>query len=471
MVFSSTIFLFMFLPIVLAGYYLLDQRFRNVFLLFASLIFYAWGEPQFVLVMLLSILVNYVFGLFVAWMPGRRKLILTAAAVYNLSILYIFKYLNFTIRNINQLAGQEWITQTNITLPIGMSFFTFQAMSYVVDVARGHGRVQKNPLNTALYISFFPQLIAGPIVRYETVAAELSDRKESLEEMADGIQRFICGLAKKAVLSNSLARLADQAFGQTDFTQLSVSLAWLGALAYTLQIYYDFSGYSDMAIGLGKMFGFHFEENFRYPYLARSVSEFWRRWHISLGSWFRDYVYFPLGGSHVESRGKLLRNLFIVWLLTGIWHGAAWSFVAWGLMYFMLIAFEKLTGIPERLPTPLLQQIYRSFTLGSVMCGWVIFRAEGLKNGLRYLGCMFGIMGNSWNNAEGAFMWQSHIVLLGISLILCMPVFPWLREQLRQKGEHLMEGLIFPVLYLGLFFVAIAFTVTSTYNPFIYFNF
>lgn len=473
MVFSSTVFLFVFLPLVLAVYYLLDRRFKNTFLLLASLVFYAWGEPKFVVVMLFSILVNYIFGLLASrtGSKGYRRSVLALAAAFNIGLFFVFKYLNFTIYNLNKLMGGEYLSQTEIALPIGISFFTFQAMSYVFDVAQGRGRVQKNPLDVALYIALFPQLIAGPIVRYETIAAEIKCRRETLEDFAEGIRRFICGFAKKAILANSLAVLADQAFRISGFEELSVSMAWLGAVSYTLQIYYDFSGYSDMAIGLGRMFGFHFEENFRYSYMADSVSEFWRRWHISLGSWFRDYVYFPLGGSRVKSRWKLLRNLFAVWLLTGIWHGAAWSFVAWGLMYFILILFEKLTGYPGKLKNDGLRLLYRLFTLLTVSCGWVIFRAEGLKNGLKYLGCMFGLMGNAVFDVAGVYLWSVSLVLLWISVLLCIPVFPWLRRVLGGKTFAGWKAVVSPLLYMILFVAAASFTVTSSYNPFIYFNF
>lgn len=347
MLFSSSVFLFLFLPVVLLVYYLPLRRWRqgqNVFLLLASLGFYAWGEPWFVLVMLGSILANYGFGL---WVDACKRAgrtcappLVTALAV-NLGILFVFKYLTFTLGILNRLGAAFVIP--GIELPIGISFFTFQALSYVLDVHRDRGEVQRSPLKVGLYISFFPQLIAGPIVKYETVAQQIDHRKEIWADFSAGCSRFIVGLGKKVLLSNQLAVVADRAFGQGD--GLSASFAWLGALCYTLQIYYDFSGYSDMAIGLGKMFGFHFLENFNYPYISRSITEFWRRWHISLSTWFRDYVYFPLGGSRVNSKAKHIRNLFVVWLLTGVWHGANWTFLAWGLFYFVLLVLEKYGGL------------------------------------------------------------------------------------------------------------------------------
>lgn len=495
MVFSSTIFLFFFLPLTLAGYYLIDRRFKNGFLLLFSLIFYAWGEPKFVFVMIGSILVNHALALLIdrnlkraeelvqhstgELYRKRAKNYCVLMVVFNLTLFFVYKYLNFTIDNINRvgaLFGKEPLTQTNITLPIGISFFTFQAMSYVFDVYRRKGQVQKNPLNTALYISLFPQLIAGPIVRYETVAREIRERKETLEDFVYGIKRFICGLAKKAILANSLALIADKAFGYTEFAKLSVLMAWLGAFAYSFQIYFDFSGYSDMAIGMGRMFGFHFEENFIYPYTAKSISEFWRRWHISLGSWFRDYVYIPMGGSRVETKKRMVFNLFFVWLLTGAWHGAAWSFVAWGLMYFALITFERLTGYPEKLPKRWMRQGYRVCTLLAVGLGWVIFRTFGLKNGLRYIACMFGLMGNQVMNGSSLFLLQNSVVLLAVSAIFSVPISSTLGRVKRSESASRISvvsarKLVTLVVYMALFVIAVAFTVTDTYNPFIYFNF
>ena len=355
MLFSSSIFLFLFLPLVLLIYYLPLGRFRqgqNVFLLLASLGFYAWGEPWFVLVMMGSIVVNYGFGLWVDHNQRHNRsarMPVVLALVVNLGILFVFKYLTFTLGILNDLGAHFVIP--GIELPIGISFFTFQALSYVLDIQRGHGQVQRSPLKVGLYISFFPQLIAGPIVKYETVADQIDHRKENWEDFSSGCARFVVGLGKKVLLANQLALVADRAFQLGGTGQLTTGFAWLGSLCYTLQIYYDFSGYSDMAIGLGKMFGFHFLENFNYPYISRSVTEFWRRWHISLSTWFRDYVYFPLGGSRVDSKGKHIRNLFVVWLLTGIWHGANWTFIVWGLFYFVLLNGEfRLGPVPGGQP-------------------------------------------------------------------------------------------------------------------------
>ena len=323
MVFSSTTFLLLFLPFVLIVYYGLlrnNVKAKNAILFFASLVFYAWGEPLFVLVMVFSIIANWLFGVSIVKSTGakRKKLLLALAVVLNLSILFVFKYLTFVLNNVTTLLRVDSVG-INIALPIGVSFFTFQGMSYVIDVYREKSECLKNVLDVGLYISFFPQLIAGPIVRYETIAYEIHNRKETKSDFYDGFVRFLIGLAKKVILANTFAIYADDSFAAID--SLSAGMSWIGAVAYTFQIFFDFSGYSDMAIGLGKMFGFHFSENFDYPYISASVTEFWRRWHISLGAWFRDYVYIPLGGSRV-SKGRLILNLFAVWMLTGIWHGA-----------------------------------------------------------------------------------------------------------------------------------------------------
>lgn len=489
MVFSSAIFLFVFLPLTLAGYYLIDRRFKNIFLLIASLLFYAWGEPKFVFVMMFSILVNHVFALLIdrnltraeqllqhstaGTYRSRAKGWLCLMVVFNLSLFFVYKYLNFTIANVNRvigLFGMEPLGQTSIALPIGISFFTFQAMSYVFDVYRRKGQVQKNPLNTMLYVSMFPQLIAGPIVRYETVAEEIRSRKETLDDFIKGIKRFIVGLSKKAILANSVAIIADKAFSYTDFSELSVLMAWLGAASYTLQIFFDFSGYSDMAIGLGLMFGFHFDENFNYPYISKSVSEFWRRWHISLSTWFRDYVYIPLGGSRVGSEYRHIFNLFVVWILTGLWHGAAWNFVAWGMLYFTVLVFEKITKIPQRLRAAAARYAYRAVTIFIVVIGWVLFRANGLKNALRYIGCMFGLMGNCGSDALSLFLFQDNCVLFLIAILGATPLLKTVIERLREKypiAIVCVGNLCMIILAL----LCCAYIVNGDYDPFIYFNF
>lgn len=483
MVFSSAIFLFIFLPLVLAGYYLLDRRFKNFFLLLASLLFYAWGEPQFVFVMIGSIFINYLAALTIAHckakaLQKRTKMVLILAVFFNLSLFFVYKYLNFTIQNVNAAAAlfghDALVRQTHILLPIGISFFTFQAMSYVFDVYYGKGQVQRNPLNVMLYVSLFPQLIAGPIVRYQTVADEIQNRRETLFDFTCGISRFLIGLAKKAILANTIAVAADAAYNTIATGTLTTGLAWLGAIAYSLQIYFDFSGYSDMAIGLGLMFGFHFLENFDHPYLSNTVSEFWRRWHISLGSWFRDYVYIPLGGSRVKSKSRLILNLFVVWTLTGIWHGANWTFLVWGLMYFFLLTFEKLTDLPKKIadkrgPSAL----YRGFTILCVICGWVIFRAESLPEGLRFLAAMFGLAPSGGWSSYTTAMLEQYVVVLLLAIGCCLDWKSMTRKPLTILWEKAPNA-VFAIETVALALVslaAVSFTVASTYNPFIYFNF
>lgn len=476
MLFSSTIFVFAFLPCVVLLYYILDPRYRNYLLLFASLIFYAWGEPKFVFVMLVSIAINYICGLLIHKKKKSNnkkyaRLCLVICISLNLLILFVFKYLNFFTHNLS-LVFPDNVRETAIKLPIGISFFTFQALSYVIDVYRGRAEVQKNPLYVGLYISFFPQLIAGPIVRYGTVAKEIANRKITLEDFSYGVKRFIQGFSKKIILSNAFAVVADRAFSLAGTADLSVSFAWIGALSYTLQIYFDFSGYSDMAIGLGRMFGFHFQENFDYPYISDSISEFWRRWHISLGGWFRDYLYIPLGGSRVKS-GRLILNLFIVWFLTGLWHGASWHFVAWGLMYFVLITIEKLTGLPKKLSSNTAgKALCRVFTLLMVMVGWVLFRSESCLKAGQYISVMFGFSGNAWT--DPSFIWYTceNAVLLVIGCVASTPVFKMLGKKLDsiRTGTKLVD-LASAGWHMLLFYISVSYLVLNGHNPFIYFNF
>ncbi|MDY4813844.1 MAG: MBOAT family O-acyltransferase [Ruminococcus sp.] len=474
MLFSSTVFIYLFLPCTLIGYYLIFRKSRqlqNIFLLFVSLFFYAWGEPKFVLVMLLSIICNWFFGILVDKAKKKEKksmirLVLALTVIFNLSILFVFKYLNFTANTICSIFG---ITSSipKIALPIGISFFTFQAMSYVLDVYREKGAVQKNILNVGLYISFFPQLIAGPIVRYETVAEEIKNRKETLDDFFDGFARFIVGLGKKVLLSNTFALLADQAFdGCANGDNLSVAFSWLGAIAYTLQIFFDFSGYSDMAIGLGKMFGFHFLENFNYPYISLSVSEFWRRWHISLGSWFRDYVYIPLGGNRV-SKSRNIFNLFVVWGLTGVWHGANWTFIVWGLMYFVLLTFEKLTGLEKRKSKPFM--VFRWFyTMFFVIMGWVVFRSNSLTDAFVYMKSMFGLNGNVFSDGMFVGSLEQNAIMLIIGVIACTPLFVKAKAKIK---ENVVLDIAHCGALIAMFVLSICSIVSSSYNPFIYFNF
>lgn len=474
MLFSSTTFIYLFLPVVLVIYYLLLRKnlfLKNLFLFLSSLFFYGWGEPKFVLVMMASILFNYIFGLLTDGFKRKEKqvwakLVIAVTCIFNLGLLFIFKYLNFTesiVCSIFNISPQI----AKITLPIGISFFTFQAMSYVLDVYRGKGEVQKNILNVGLYISFFPQLIAGPIVRYETVAHEIKHRRETSEDFFDGFSRFVTGLGKKVLLANNFALLADKGFEMCASGEpFSVGMAWLGAFAYTFQIFFDFAGYSDMAIGLGRMFGFHFLENFDYPYISKSITEFWRRWHISLGTWFRDYVYFPLGGSRVKKYRHII-NLFVVWILTGIWHGANWTFLIWGLMYFVLIAFEKLSGFDKK-EGKVLNIFKWLYTMFFVVMGWVMFRAETVSQGINYIATMFGANLNPVKDGMSDGYFMQNIVLFATGIICALPISKWLkgRIQLGKVGDALyVIGMVL------LFMLCISGLVSNSYNPFIYFNF
>ena len=472
MLFSSTTFIYLFLPIVLAVYYFLLRKFRtaqNVFLFFVSILFYAWGEPRFVLIMVCSIGVNWLLGLWIHSCRGNAALsrvIIAVDVVLNLGLLFLFKYLNFTADILNRFFDAGWeIPQ--ITLPIGISFFTFQAMSYVIDVYRGKGQVQKNILCVGLYIAFFPQLIAGPIVRYETIADQIQNRRETLDDVTKGFSRFIIGLAKKVLLSNNIALLADAAFSASaSGKMISVGFSWLGALAYTMQIFFDFSGYSDMAIGLGQMFGFHFLENFNYPYISSSISEFWRRWHMSLGSWFRDYVYFPLGGSRV-SKGRLIWNLFVVWSLTGLWHGANFTFILWGLMYFLLLTVEKLTGFDKK-NGPALNILKRIYTILFVLLGWVLFRAESVSSAITYIGSMFGVHGNPLTDGYFTGYLAQNAIILVLGGLFCTPAAKEVGGRIKPS---LPTDILYVAVYLLLFIFSIASLASSSYNPFIYFNF
>ena len=467
MVFSSTTFLFLFLPAVLILYYnpiIKNLAFRNAILIVSSIFFYAWGEPFFVLLMLVSIMLNWLFGLGVSRFRdisiSKAKLFVALSVIVNLGMMFVFKYLTFTLENINALFSSNLDT-LDIALPIGISFFTFQAMSYVIDVYRGNGAVQKNPFNVALYIAFFPQLIAGPIVRYQTIADQINYRKENFNDFSDGVYRFMLGFCKKVLIANNVASVADEIFGSSE---ISVATAWIGAIAYTLQIFFDFAGYSEMAIGLGKMFGFHFLENFNYPYISKSVSEFWRRWHISLGSWFRDYVYFPLGGSRVKKKSRLVFNLFVVWLLTGVWHGANWTFILWGLLYFVLLAVEKLTNFPEKLK--FFSHIY---TMLFVIIGWVLFRADSLSFAFDYLKTMFFVSGAEMFDSKALFFLDNYKFYLIAGIIACFPIAPKIREKIK-INKNVYE-FIASVALLITFIISLTFTIKGSYNPFIYFNF
>ena len=474
MVFSSPVFLLIFLPLVLCIYYnpfFKGRTFRTYALLFLSLGFYAWGEPIFVFVMMFSIAVNWFFALLMDQQTdqGKRRLVLLLPIAFDVALIFVFKYMGFAVRTLGILLGRgHWHVQ--VALPIGISFFTFQIMSYVFDVYYRKAPAQKNILNVGLYISLFPQLIAGPIVRYETVAHEIEHRQETKQDFTVGVTRFVFGLGKKVLLANYVGLIADNIFGLT--TDLSVATAWLGIIAYALQIYFDFSGYSDMAIGLGRMFGFHFLENFNFPYIANSVADFWRRWHISLGSWFRDYVYIPMGGNR-KGKARWGFNLLTVWMLTGLWHGANWTFVAWGLYYFAFLLFERVTRINRYLGW-----FSHVYTLLVVLVGWVLFRAEGLGRAARYVGYMMGRGAPGLSDGNFTYYMNNGRWILIAAVLCCLPITRWMRSKWG-NAEALAAGKPGAVaLYVGrsvmmvvVFVLALMVVVNSTYNPFIYFNF
>ena len=473
MVFSNLVFIFLFLPVTLFFYFLLGSRMRNYVLLTASLFFYAWGEPKYVLLMLFSIFMNYVFGLVLggSWDSLRRKQLFLALAIGgNLAILGFFKYGNFLVDNINLLFQLD-VAWEPIPLPLGISFFTFQAMSYIIDVYRKEVQAQRNFFHIALYISLFPQLIAGPIVRYNQIAQQIKKRVISQELFAQGIQRFIIGLAKKVLIANQLGQVADTVFA-TSPAELTLVGAWLGILAYTLQIYFDFSGYSDMAIGLGMMFGFRFLENFNYPYISKSITEFWRRWHISLGQWFKSYVYIPLGGNQAGQL-KLYRNLLLVWALTGFWHGASWTFMAWGLYYGLILCLEKmgLESWLKRLWTPL-QHMY---VLLIVMMGWVFFRADNFSYSYYFIKTLFGFGNSVILDGPTMMILSQNLLVFILGIILSMPVYPWLKEKIQAESRSGLTGaatqLVSTLGYLLLLLLSTTFLVNSTFNPFLYFRF
>lgn len=468
MLFSSIVFLFSFLPAVMTLYYLLPVRFRNVILLLASLVFYAWGEPVYLFLMLLSILFNYFSGLDIARnlqdkRAAKRSLVFNL--IINLAVLGFFKYEGFVLDTLNGILPVH-ISYHALPLPIGISFYTFQILSYIIDVYRGNVKVQTNLPNFALYVTMFPQLIAGPIVQYADVDEQLASREVSRTKFGEASMYFIRGLAKKVLLANTSGMIFTEVSGLAK-GNIAVMTAWLGAFAYMFQIYFDFSGYSDMAIGLGKMFGFEFNMNFNYPYVSKSITEFWRRWHISLSSWFRDYVYIPLGGNRV-SKIKHIRNLLIVWFLTGLWHGAAWNFVAWGLYYGVILIIEKylLSPVLDRLPD-VVRHIY---SIVLVVIGWVLFFSSSFGQAADYIRVMFGAGAHGFADRESMYLLTSNLILWLILIFGSTPLVHFRYEHmLRTKKWN--TTIINSVVYAALFIVCIAYLVTETYNPFLYFRF
>ncbi len=470
MIFSSVFFIFMFLPMTLLAYFLVPQAFKNVVILIASLIFYAWGEPVYILLMIFSIVYNYVCGLEMDYYKKRgnqkaAKLAFIMSVVVNLGILGFFKYYGFLLENINAVLPIE-IPYRELALPIGISFYTFQTLSYVIDVYLDKVAVQKNIIYFGTYISMFPQLIAGPIVRYADIETQLEHRMESPAKFGDGVAWFLRGLGKKVLLANNIG-MAYDAIAALPAGEMSVVSAWIGCAAYTFQIYFDFSGYSDMAIGLGKMFGFDFMQNFDYPYVSTSITEFWRRWHISLGSWFREYVYIPLGGNRV-STPKVVRNIFVVWFLTGFWHGAAWNFIFWGLYYGILLFLEKyvLKQVLERVPNA----VKHIYTMIFVMIGWVLFFSPGMGSALTYIGTMFGIGAKGFIDGTSVY-YLTNYLLLFIILIICSVPYTYKKFAQYSFGKRQDNYKFAAVCYILIFVLCTAYLVNATYNPFLYFRF
>jgi alginate O-acetyltransferase complex protein AlgI len=491
----------MFLPISLMLYYITPNKFKNCILLILSLLFYAWGEPKYIALMIVLTFLNYIFGLAISKALetdclnskhvqksysknskkskiknkkvkskyGLKTLIL--GLFVNIFVLIIFKYsifilTNFNIFSVNTQVNMETI-ESNIHLPIGISFYIFQSISYLIDVYRDKQLAQKNIVDFYLYVTMFPQLIAGPIVRYKTISSQIKERNHTLEKIAQGIYIFSIGLGKKVILSNQLAVISDNAFSGDD---LSVLGAWLGIICYTLQIYFDFSGYSDMAIGLGKMFGFELPENFNYPYISKSITEFWRRWHISLTSWFKDYVYIPLGGNRCSTI-KWMRNIFVVWLLTGIWHGASWNFIIWGIYYGLILIFEKfyLKEKLEKLP----KVIQRLYMIILVMIGWVMFRADNISSAINYLGNMFGISSTCFIDVNFFIDFLEIKWIIFVSILLSTPIFRIIIEQIRKKIGKLeeIEAISKSLIASSILIVSTILLINLGYNPFLYFQF
>jgi D-alanyl-lipoteichoic acid acyltransferase DltB (MBOAT superfamily) len=495
MVFSNSAFLFLFLPITLIVYYFPLVRnhinFRNIWLLFVSLGFYAWGEPLYVFLMVLSITVNFFLGKSVekhrkseaGGVIGKRIIIL--ACIYNLGMLFIFKYLSWVS---SLIFGTSFAEShfSSLTLPLGISFYTFQALSYVIDIYRGKADAQKNILNTGLYIAFFPQLIAGPIVRYDSIAKQLLEREHTKEKFADGVWRFTIGLSKKLLLANQLAVIVDVAFAR-DASERSVVLAWAGALCFMLQIYFDFSGYSDMAIGLGKMFGFEFSENFNYPYISKSITEYWRRWHISLGEWFRDYLFYPVSmGPAVKLRQKMkdkvsrktsaiiasVFSLFIVWMATGIWHGANMTFVVWGLIQFVFIVWEQYRKPMKNKRAGAVLGFVSTFFV--IMISKVIFNASSLTQAFHYYGSMLHLQGNAWSDEYGLYWLSQYMVFIVLGLVFAFPVVESVTKKINKTENNrliTLNSVVQMLVMIGFLTLDILYAVVGGYNPFIYFNF
>ena len=466
MVFSSLTFLFIYLPIVLMLYFFSPIKYRNIILLIVSLFFYGWGEPIYVLMMIFSIIMNWVFGNYIneyrSTDKSKAKLFLIICIIFNLSLLGFFKYYDFIVSNLNAI-GISFIKPLNLSLPIGISFYTFQALSYPIDIYRFDTDKQKSVLNFGAYVTMFPQLIAGPIVRYRDIAEQLENRITNVDKFSEGINRFIVGLSKKVLLANNCGQVFDFVSNLSK-AQSSTLTAWIGILGYTLQIYFDFSGYSDMAIGLGKMLGFDFLENFNYPYISKSITEFWRRWHMSLSYWFRDYVYIPLGGNR-KGFSRQIINIIIVWLLTGFWHGAAWNFILWGVFYGIILIIEKLFLLNKLEKAPAL--ISHIYTMFIVIIAWVLFAFTDLSQVSNYLGMMFGFGVNSFANGVTLYLFRNYIILFIVAIIASTPIA---KTKLNLFNNENVKRFA-PLVILLLLIICTAFIVDASYNPFLYFRF
>lgn len=465
MLFTSISFLYYFLPALIIIYYITPKKYKNIILLIASLLFYFYGEPKYVFLMIAEIIIAYIGAILIDKYKNQSKNILITTLFIHVFLLIIFKYTDFIIQTINDISNAN-IKLLNIALPIGISFYTFQIISYVIDVYNGKVKVQKNIINLATYVSLFPQLVAGPIVRYQTVEKELDDRVHSFNNFAYGIRRFSIGLAKKVLIANALGELCAKAFVVDEKT---VIFFWIFGISYMLQLYFDFSAYSDMAIGLGRIFGFHFPENFNYPYISKSITEFWRRWHISLSTWFKDYVYIPLGGNR-DGKYKQMRNILIVWLLTGIWHGANWTFLIWGLLFGIILIIEKLwlNKFMEKLPS----FIRRLYVLFIVMILFIIFNSDNMSVALTNIKGLFGMNGEAFINDYTLHYLKSYLPILIIALFGATPFIKILIDKLRKnKYVNNIINILEPILIVMILFVVTSYLIDNSYNPFLYFRF
>lgn len=474
MAFSSIVFLFYFLPLALALYYLVGAkslRVKNLLLLAVSLVFYAWGEPRNIVLLLCLCLFNWGAALLISRCRGRRKLLTSLACAANLGVLFAFKYYAAAVSALSGVPGAAVLPSPGLTRPVGLSFFTLHALSYLIDVSRGEAEAQKKPWDTALYLMLFPKLMAGPVMCYRAMEEQLKSREHSRELLSEGTVRFVQGLAKKLILADSFAVIADNVFEMTSAGHLvmtiPVSLAWLGSFAFTLQIYFDLSGYCDMAVGLGKLFGFRLEENFRHPYLSRSINEFWQRWHISLGAWFQEYVYDPLGGSRTERMDRMIQNTLIVWLLIGLWHGAGWNFLLWGMLQAMLLVFERLLLFERRSRGGILSRVY---TLFAVNLSWVIFRCEDFRQTQEYIGNMFRQFHNPFFGGYSWMFLREYAPVWVLGILLCTPALHAVKERAEEKWPRALRAL-YPAGMLGLLALSAVYTVKAGTSPFLYFNY